>query len=238
MTGSGVLVIGAVLLMPVMAYLTLREEHILHAIIGRGMLGIAAAIAYALMGSPDVAVTEALMGAFLVTLLYVVVFSSGDEFRVGYLEIPQLVTREGKNLEGYAVELLSLFGKEIKVKPNFVPFENREALLEAVREGYMDMALGPFIFPADSSDNYLTLPFLETRIYRNSRGEWMDLLRIMYTQEGRIFDRSSAEVEKGFYSVLMSEDAHDLKDMLFSYMGDEENLDVVELKTKYFGEER
>jgi len=102
----------------------------------------------------------------------------------------------------------------------------------------MDMALGPFIFPADSSDNYLTLPFLETRIYRNSRGEWMDLLRIMYTQEGRIFDRSSAEVEKGFYSVLMSEDAHDLKDMLFSYMGDEENLDVVELKTKYFGEER
>jgi len=238
MTGHGLLVIGAVLLMPVMAFFTLREDHILHAIIGRGMLGIAAAIAYALMGAPDVAVTEALMGAFLVTLLYVVVFSSGDEFRVGYVELPMMVSKESEKLEGFAVDLLTEFGRKIKVKPSFVPFESRQALLDAVREGYMDMAIGPFVYPFDESDNYLTLPILETRIFKKNGGEWIDLLSLLYGSENRTFDRSSAEMEKGFYSVLLSEDAHDLNDILFSFMGDEDNLTVPELKKKYFGESK
>ena len=233
---SDLLVVGIILLMPLLAFFTLREEHLLHSIIGRGMLGIVAAIGYALMGSPDVAVTEALMGALLFTLLYVVVFTSAGEIRVGYVEVPILVQHDKDRLEGYQVEILSRFGKSAGLKPTFVSFENRETLIEAVQEGYMDMAIGPFVLPFDSGEGYLTLPMVETKVFVDDKGQWIDVLRARYSTETKGFDTTAARGEQGFYSVLLSEDAYDIRDMLFSFMGDEEESGIPDLRRKYLGE--
>ena len=205
MNSSDMLVIGAAALIPILSILTLREGHILHAIIGRGMLGMAAAIAYALMGAPDVAVTEALMGAFLVTLLYVVVFSTAGEFRVGYVETPVLVYKGEKRPEGSLVDLLADFGKTAGIQPNFIPFESRETLLEAVREGYMDLGIGPFVLPLDESSDYSTLPVMKMTA---AAEKGVDIE----------FAENRGEIQDAYYAVLLSEDAHDIQDLLFSYM--------------------
>ncbi len=236
MSPSDLMIIGAVLLIPFLALLTLREEHILHAIIGRGMLGIAAAIAYALMGAPDVAVTEALMGVLLVTLLYVVVFTSTGEFRVGYVELPPLVQYDKEKLEGYMVELLEDFGRSAQIQPRFIPFESRDALLDALKEGLVDMAVGPFVQPFDSGKGHLTLPLVETKVFKTGEGEWLDVLSARYRHGSEGLEQSSAQVYKAFYSVLVSEDAHDLREMLSRFIEDEEKAEILFLRGKYLGE--
>ena len=215
MNSSDLLVIGAAAFIPILSVLTLREGHILHAIIGRGMLGIAAAIAYALMGAPDVAVTEALMGAFLVTLLYVVVFSTAGELRVGYVETPDLVyTGEGEP-EGSLVDLLADFGKTAGIQPNFILFESRETLLDAVREGYMDLAIGPFTLPCDAGSDYFSLPVMKTAGEKSGAEEQTaSALKVLGTE----LSETRGEIQHPSYAVLLSEDAHDIQDLLFSYM--------------------
>ena len=235
MSFSDLMVLGTVLLIPFLAILTLREEHILHAIIGRGMLGIAAAIAYALMGAPDVAVTEALMGALLVTLLYVVVFTSTGEFRVGYIELPPLVQHDKERSEGFMVELLEEFGRSAGIKPRFIPFESRDALREALYEGFMDMAVGPFVQPFDSGRGYLNLPIVETKVYRVGE-EFLDVLSAVNRSRISGSDLFDANPYKAFYSVLISEDAHDLMDMLSRFIENEGRASILSLREKYLGE--
>lgn len=215
MNSSDLLVIGAAALIPILSFLILREGHILHAIIGRGMLGMAAAIAYALMGAPDVAVTEALIGAFLVTLLYVVVFSTAGEFRVGYVETPVLVYKGEEKPEGSLVELLLNFGKTAGIQPNFIPFESRETLLEAVREGYMDLGIGPFILPFDDSSDYSSLPVVRTT---GGKGGTEERTVAAEKDFGPEFTESREEIQDAYYAVLLSEDAHDIQELLSNYM--------------------
>lgn len=236
MSASELMVVGSVLLIPFLAILTLREKHILHAIIGRGMLGIAAAIAYALMGAPDVAVTEALMGALLVTLLYVVVFTSTGEFRVGYVELPPLVQRDKEKLEGYMVDLIRGFGHSAGLKPRFVFFDSRETLMEALNEGLMDMAIGPFVQPFDSGKEYLALPLVETKVYQTSDGEWLDVIRAKFRSGIPWTEQADTKVFQAFYSVLVSEDAHDLREMLSRFVEDEGKAGIPSLREKYLGE--
>ena len=230
-----ILVVGTVLLIPVLALFTLREQHLLHAIIGRGMLGIAAAAAYALMGAPDVAVTEALMGAMLVTLLYVVVFSSTGKFRVGYVELPPFVQTGIDGPEGFMIELLENFGNAAGVKPDFIPFDDREALKDALKEGTMDMAVGPFVRPDDDGEGYLNLPIVETMVYADGNGNWLDLLRFIERKSKSGRTREAVNSRKAFYSILVSEDAHDLMDMLTVFTGDSGGEQLRRLTDKYLG---
>jgi putative multicomponent Na+:H+ antiporter subunit B len=235
MSFSDILVIGTSMLIPVLAVLTLREQHLLHAIIGKGMLGIAAAAAYAMMGAPDVAVTEALMGALLVTLLYVVVFSSTGRFRVGYVELSPLVQKGVEGPEGFLIELLRDFGRASGIRPDFIPFDNRESLKGALKNGTMDMAIGPFVHPHDDGRGYLNMPIVETLIYGGGEGEdWRDLLRLLENR-GDSADIRKRTPEKAFYSVLVAEDAHDLMDMLSRFIEKNESGYIKRIMDEYLG---
>ena len=235
MSASDLLVAGTVLLIPFLALITLGEKHLLHAIIARGMLGVAAAIAYALIGAPDVALTEALMGALLVTLLYVVVFTSTGEFRVGYVELPPLVHTDKEKPQGFMVDLLEAFAGSAGIKARFVLFENGESLKEARQEGVMDMAIGPFVQPHDSGDGYLNLPVVETMVYPMGGGEWLDILRVLEKRRSGEDIPLEGESESAFYSILISEDAHDLRDMLLKFTSEERHI-LEDLRSRYLGE--
>ena len=229
------LVVMLVLSLPVIAVMILREKHLLHAIIGRGMLGIIAAVTYALLGAPDVAVTEALMGALLVTLLYVVVFVSSGEFRVGYVELPPLIQHGREGLEGYLFELIGLFGSSIGLKPMFVPFSDREELLDELQNGMMDLAVGAFVEVFDCRESCTALPVVETKVMDQGKGRWVDILRARSAGSDAIKGSAmTGVVRQAHYSILVSEDAHDLEDMLTRFM-EEDREELMILKKKHLG---
>lgn len=127
---SELVLIGAALLLPVTAFLTLRQENVLHAIMGRALFGVAAALLYGLLGAPDVAVTEVLVGALLVTLLYVVVFKRTREIRIGALEEFCV----GKECYRQIRDLCHKRG----VRERTVHFSSYEEMLEALEEFLID----------------------------------------------------------------------------------------------------
>lgn len=70
-------------LLPLTALLTVGQRDPAAALVLRGLLGVAASLAYALLGAADVALTEALVGTLLATVLYAVALHSSMVVRLG-----------------------------------------------------------------------------------------------------------------------------------------------------------
>jgi len=64
------------LLLPVLGVLLIRSESPINSLIYRSFLGSIAALIYALIGAPDVALTEVMVGTLLSSLLYIVTIRS------------------------------------------------------------------------------------------------------------------------------------------------------------------
>jgi putative multicomponent Na+:H+ antiporter subunit B len=62
-----------------------------HALITRGILGAVSALIYTILGAADVALTEALVGAFLATMLYAIAVRSSLVLRLGVVEEIEIV---------------------------------------------------------------------------------------------------------------------------------------------------
>jgi putative multicomponent Na+:H+ antiporter subunit B len=77
---------GIVALLPLSACLVVTQANPYHALIMRGILGAMAALVYAVLGAPDVALTEALMGTLLAITLYAITVRSSLVMRLGILE--------------------------------------------------------------------------------------------------------------------------------------------------------
>ncbi len=133
MSPEDILLLLISLLLPLTALFTVSEGHFLHAVLARGLFGIAAALAYALMGAPDVALVEILMSALLVTLLYIVVFNRSREVRVGFVDEAALEEEAGR--------LLGAFFRREGLRFRGILFASRDDLGEALDESLIDMAL-------------------------------------------------------------------------------------------------
>ena len=133
MISDDVLLLIISLLLPLTALFTVREGHFPRAVLARGLFGVAAALVYALMGAPDVALVEILMSALLVTLLYIVVFNRSREVRVGLVE--------EAILEGEAGRFLGDFFRREGLRFRGILFASRDDLGEALDESLVDAAL-------------------------------------------------------------------------------------------------
>ncbi|WP_026368486.1 hydrogenase subunit MbhD domain-containing protein [Aminiphilus circumscriptus] len=238
LSGTDILVIACAALLPLMAFVTLRQERILAAVIARGMLGIAAALLYTLLGAPDVAVTEALMGALLVTLLYVVVFKRSGEFRVGCLELSPLVETlpgRGEEFDGLDVAFLRAFAAWAGYRPRFVRFDSREELLSELREGVVDIAAGGLVEGKDDLSGTVLFPLVETRILEGEGGVWIDLLRARQ-RLGAGGDVAVGMVERSSrYGILVSSSSHDLEEQLRRYCDGDGVEELRRLREQYLG---
>jgi uncharacterized MnhB-related membrane protein len=74
------------ILLPIAAAILVFEPNPYHALVIRGILGAISALIYAVLGAADVALTEALVGAFLATMLYMVAVRSSLVLRLGVVE--------------------------------------------------------------------------------------------------------------------------------------------------------
>ncbi|MBD2175589.1 DUF4040 domain-containing protein [Pseudanabaena sp. FACHB-1998] len=73
-------------LLPISAAMLVSQTNPYNALVIRGILGALSALVYTILGAADVALTEALVGAFLATMLYAVAVRSSLVLRLGVVE--------------------------------------------------------------------------------------------------------------------------------------------------------
>ncbi len=73
-------------LLPLAAMMVVFQTNPYHALVIRGVLGAIAALVYSILGAPDVALTEALVGTLLAITLYAVAVRSSLVLTIGVLQ--------------------------------------------------------------------------------------------------------------------------------------------------------
>lgn len=122
-----------VALLPITACLVIFQVNPYHALALRGILGAIAALVYAVLGAPDVALTEALMGTLLAITLYAVAVRSSLVLRLGILEDQTNHLQE----ESAFQELMTQFRKVIDqhyMRLELVIYNDKQALQRALIE--------------------------------------------------------------------------------------------------------
>lgn len=119
------------LLLPVIAGISLFQRRRLAAVIGMGLFSLVLAATYLLHSAPDVAVTEAAIGAALVTVIYVLAIRRTGRLLVVADEVPGLLAVEGGELVGIEVEILDGFARRLglDLSIQIVPHREVETLL-------------------------------------------------------------------------------------------------------------
>ena len=101
------------LLLPIIAGVSLFQRRRLAAVIGMGLFSLVLAATYLLHSAPDVAVTEAAIGAALVTVIYVLAIRRTGRLLVVGDEVPGLLALEGGEFVGLEVDILTGFARRL-----------------------------------------------------------------------------------------------------------------------------
>ncbi|MGB5898736.1 MAG: DUF4040 domain-containing protein [Geitlerinemataceae cyanobacterium] len=130
-----------VALLPLAACLVVLQVNPYHALALRGILGAIAALVYAILGAPDVALTEALMGTLLAITLYAVAVRSSLVLRLGILEDGENSSAD-PNLDELMAELRTIFDKR-HMRLDIVRYTDRQALKRALMEKEIHVTFTP-----------------------------------------------------------------------------------------------
>lgn len=140
-------------LLPITAGLALLQRRRLHAIIGMGAFSLLLATVFLLANAPDVAITEAAIGAALVTLIYVLAIRKTGRLTVAASETPGLIGREGEQIVGLEWEILERLAADVGLDL-VVQFASPEEVEEAIRRGEVDIGAGG-ILASECGENVL-----------------------------------------------------------------------------------
>ena len=130
-------------LLPLSSCMVVFQVNPYHAMLVRGILGAIAALVYALLGAPDVALTEALVGTLLAITLYAVAVRSSLVMRLGVLEDGSIEAGEGsEQLQELMADLRIIFGKR-HMRVELVPYTNMKALQRGLMEKDVHTTFAP-----------------------------------------------------------------------------------------------
>lgn len=118
-----------VALLPLVALILVFQVNPYHALVIRAILGAVAALVYAVLGAPDVALTEALVGTMLAVTLYVVAVRSSLVMRLG------IIKEMEAERESCFTELIANFRKIVKkhhLRLEIIEYSNSKALVQAM----------------------------------------------------------------------------------------------------------
>lgn len=124
-------------LLPLSALMLILQSNPYHALVIQGIVGAVAALVYAVLGAPDVALTQALMGTLLAITLYAIAVRSSLVMRLGVLQetdnqsLPEATANN--HFEQLLKDLRTIFGKHY-MRLEVVPYTNRQALQRALME--------------------------------------------------------------------------------------------------------
>jgi putative multicomponent Na+:H+ antiporter subunit B len=133
-------------LLPLSASMLILQSNPYNALVIRGILGAIAALLYSVLGAPDVALTEALVGTLLAITLYAIAVRSSLVVRLGILEDRMEVSEpepahsnssQGNKIEFYFEQLIDevrdIFNKRY-MRLEVLPYNNTQALQRALME--------------------------------------------------------------------------------------------------------
>jgi len=155
-------------LLPVIASIALVQRRRVAALIGMGLLSFALSATYALQNAPDVAMTEAAIGAALVTTIYVLAIRRTGRLIVVADEAPNLLARKGERLVGLEYEILEGFARELGLDLS-IRFLPREAVEASLLAGEADLAAGGIV-RSDDPRFRATAGYLATSLVRIGGG--------------------------------------------------------------------
>ncbi|BCL38180.1 DUF4040 domain-containing protein [Nostoc sp. MS1] len=122
-------------LLPLTACMVVTQVNPYNALVIRGILGAMAAMLYAILGAPDVALTEALVGTMLAITLYAVAVRSSLVMRLGVLkdELPQADDNSPQisPFQQLLNDIGQIFRKR-QMRLEVVPYPDTEALHQAL----------------------------------------------------------------------------------------------------------
>ncbi|MEA3356133.1 MAG: hydrogenase subunit MbhD domain-containing protein [Candidatus Bipolaricaulota bacterium] len=147
------------LLLPLLAVFAITRRRRLTAVIGMGLFSLILAAVYLLLNAPDVAITEAAIGAALVTFLYILAIRKTGRLVVAGNETPGLLYREGDKVLGVEQEILNGFARHLGLEL-VVHFDPEETIEGALLQGEADIGAGGIFSKADErllqSSGYLS----------------------------------------------------------------------------------
>jgi len=122
-------------LLPLAACMVVTQVNPYNALVIRGILGAMAAMLYAILGAPDVALTEALVGTMLAITLYAVAVRSSLVMRLGVLKDEISQTDDNaphtSHFDQLLNELRRIFRKR-QMRLELVPYPDTQALHQAL----------------------------------------------------------------------------------------------------------
>ncbi len=178
-------------LLPLIAAVALSRRRRLAAIIGMGLFSLVLSAVYLFSHAPDVAITEAAIGAALVTFIYVLAIRKTGRLVVLCDEVPGLLHREGENLIGLEHELLAGFAHHLGLDL-VVRFLPRQEIHGALLRGEADIGAGGIVCTDD--DRFLLTPgHLPTALFHVSRTD----------PEGPLSSRRREEEYRGYFSDVL-----------------------------------
>jgi len=123
-----------VMLLPLTALLTVIQTRPYFALVSRGIMGAVAVLLYAILGAPDVALTEALVGTLLTVILYAVAVRSSLVIRLGALTPDD---------DAYEMTPLRRFCAHHDLALRRMAFDDTAVLLQALQMGRIDVVHAP-----------------------------------------------------------------------------------------------
>jgi len=131
-------------LLPITAGFALIQRRRLYAIIGMALFSLLLASVFFLEHAPDVAITEAAVGAALVTFVYVLAIRKTGRLTVAASEVPSLIERVGGRITGLEWEILDRLARRVGLDlvVQFMPVEEIEG---ALLRGDADLGAGGMI---------------------------------------------------------------------------------------------
>jgi len=144
--------------------------------------------AYAYHMAPDVALTEAMIGALLTTYVYVLILRGMKVLRVGFVNTRLLFEKRPADYDGIEYVLLKNFCDSYGYKMDIKEFDDKDKLLKALKKEEIDVACGDVI---DSG-----IKILETKIFKFSDGTEKGLLNVSIDEKSNIISE-----REGFYTI-------------------------------------
>jgi uncharacterized MnhB-related membrane protein len=235
-------------LLPLIAVFALTRRRRLTAVIGMGVFSLILSAVYFLLHAPDVAITEAAIGAALVTFIYVLAIRKTGRLVVVGDEAPGLLEREGDRITGLEQEILASFSKHLGLDL-MIRFLPRREVKGALLRGEADIAAGGIVNLDAGARPRKTEGYLPTGLFRIAtedpaapnqaqETEWIyfsDVLEAIRAQEEGVytldlarfiavsrFDLSGYKVERlpGSFSYvfLLSPDRKELHQRLSAHL--------------------
>lgn len=151
-------------LLPVVAIFALTRRRRIVAVIGMATFSLLLSSVYLLLYAPDVAITEAAIGAALVTFIYVLAIRRTGRLVVVCDEAPGLLEREGGRIVGLEHAILTRFSRHLGLDlvVRFVPSEEAREMLG---RGEADLAAGGIVAAQIEEGLCASTGFLETAFF-------------------------------------------------------------------------